>query len=99
MLLSTLLTETVELIGYIGRVLSHFNKEALGPYIMQSLLLLLAPALFAASIYMVLGRLIRLVRGEKYSLVSINWVTKVFVLGDILSFGVQSTGITFYVGR
>jgi hypothetical protein len=77
---------------------SHFNKEALGPYIMQSLLLLVAPALFAASIYMVLGRLIRFVHGEKYSLVRITWLTKVFVVGDILSFGLQATGIAVYVG-
>jgi len=59
---------------------------------MQTLLILLAPALFAASIYMVLGRLIRLLRAEQYSLVRINWLTKVFVLGDVLSFLAQSAG-------
>jgi len=88
--------ETVEVVGYTGRALSHFNNQALGPFIMQTLLLLVAPALFAASIYMVLGRLIRFVHGEKYSLVRINWVTKVFVFGDILSFGLQATGTIFH---
>lgn len=65
---------------------------------MQSLLLLVAPAFFAASIYMILGQLIRFVRGEKYSLVGVTWLTKVFVVGDILSFGLQATGIAVYVG-
>jgi hypothetical protein len=38
---------------------------------------------------MALGRIIRCVRAEQYSLIRINWLTKVFVMGDILSFLVQ----------
>jgi hypothetical protein len=59
---------------------------------MQSLLLLLAPALFAASIYMVLGRIIRLTDGESHSLIRASWLTKIFVTGDVLSFLAQSGG-------
>ncbi|ORY11055.1 RTA1 like protein-domain-containing protein [Clohesyomyces aquaticus] len=81
-----------ELTGYIGRILSVNDVWALGPFIMQSLLLLVAPALFAASIYMVLGRIILLVDGEQYSLIRKRWLTKIFVLGDILSFCVQGGG-------
>ncbi|KAL1966363.1 hypothetical protein VTN77DRAFT_4505 [Rasamsonia byssochlamydoides] len=58
----------------------------------QNSLILLGPALFAASIYMTLSRIIRCVRGEKYSIVRINWLTKIFVLGDVLSFVVQGSG-------
>lgn len=61
---------------------------------MQELLLLLAPALFAASIYMVLGRIILLVDGEKSSVIRSKWLTKLFVAGDVLSFLVQSAGKT-----
>jgi hypothetical protein len=83
---------TVECIGYIGRAISHSNKEALGPYIMQSLLLLVAPALYAASIYMVLGRIIRRLDAEEYAIIRTKWLTKVFVIGDVISFFVQSGG-------
>jgi hypothetical protein len=62
---------------------------------MQSLLLLLAPALFAASIYMILGRIIRLTDGEPCSIIRARWLTKVFVAGDVFSFFVQSAGIIF----
>lgn len=58
----------------------------------QSTLLLVAPALFAASIYMELGRIIRLVRGEKLSLVKVTLMTKIFVAGDVLSFLMQASG-------
>jgi hypothetical protein len=59
---------------------------------MQSLLILIAPALFAASIYIILGRIILLVDGEEYSLVRRKWLTKVFVVGDVLSFMMQGAG-------
>lgn len=64
----------------------------LGPYLIQTLLLLVAPALFAASIYMVLGRIILLTEGERHSMIRQKWLTKLFVAGDVLSFMTQSAG-------
>ncbi|EWG42455.1 hypothetical protein FVEG_04254 [Fusarium verticillioides 7600] len=84
-----------EVIGYIGRVLNT-NEEpgcwTMGPYIMQSVLILIAPALFAASIYMILGRIILLTEGEHHSLIRRKWLTKIFVFGDVASFMLQSSG-------
>jgi hypothetical protein len=84
---------TVETIGYIGRAISAKQTPnwALGPYIIQSTFLLVAPAFFAASIYMELGRIIKLVQGERHSLISVNAMTKIFVSGDILSFLTQAS--------
>lgn len=62
------------------------------PYVLQSLFLLLGPTLLAASIYMVLGRLIRLLNADNYSIIRTTWLTKVFVLGDVISFLAQSGG-------
>lgn len=81
-----------ECLGYVGRAISPHNKTALGPYIIQSTFILLGPALFAASIYMILGRIIRLVNGEEHSLVRSTWLTGIFVAGDILSFLTQGSG-------
>lgn len=82
----------VETIGYIGRVLSHYDSEGLGPFIMQSLLILLGPALFAASIYMTLGRIIRALQAESLAVVPVAWQTRLFVIGDVLSFLLQMVG-------
>ncbi|KAK4182329.1 RTA1 like protein-domain-containing protein [Podospora australis] len=80
--------------GYVARVASI--KEApnftLTPFLVQTLLILLAPALLAASIYMVLGRLIRLLDAHEHAIVRVNWLTKIFVAGDVLSFLTQSAG-------
>ncbi|KAH6721442.1 RTA1 like protein-domain-containing protein [Leptodontidium sp. 2 PMI_412] len=83
-----------EWIGYIGRALSSQESPnwSLGPYIMQTLLLLIAPALFAASIYMELARVIELVDGESHSMIRRRWLTKLFVAGDVLSFTLQIAG-------
>jgi hypothetical protein len=91
---SQLIIYAVESIGYIGRALNSKQTPdwSTGPYTMQSLLILLAPALFAASIYMVLARIIRLTDGEAHSLIKVKWLTSVFVLGDVLSFLAQSAG-------
>ncbi|KAF2454164.1 RTA1 like protein-domain-containing protein [Lineolata rhizophorae] len=61
-------------------------------YIVQTLGPLLAPALYAASIYMELGRIMILVSSEHLSLIRRSWMTKIFVCGDILSFAVQGIG-------
>lgn len=90
-----LTSTTVETVGYIGRAQSSaesFPDFTKNPYIVQSVLLLLGPTLFAASIYMILGRLVRLLDADAYSTIPPRWLTKVFVLGDVLSFFAQGGG-------
>ena len=82
----------VEIIGYIFRVVAHFNTTKILPYTIQSLLILLAPILFAASVYMYLGRIITGVQGERYSMIRQRWLTKIFVAGDVFCFFIQAGG-------
>ncbi|OJJ65905.1 hypothetical protein ASPBRDRAFT_139120 [Aspergillus brasiliensis CBS 101740] len=84
----------VEIIGYIGRAMSSKQSPnwTLGPYIVQTLFLLLAPALLAASIYMLLGRIILVLQAESHALLKKKWLTKIFVTGDVLSFLLQGAG-------
>ncbi|KAI7107272.1 hypothetical protein KC340_g10486 [Hortaea werneckii] len=83
-----------EAVGYAARGKSGQQAPdfEVTPYVIQSLLTLLGPSFFAASIYMILGRIIRLTDGERHSMIRSNWLTKIFVLGDVLSFFVQSGG-------
>ncbi|KAK1140008.1 hypothetical protein N8T08_011004 [Aspergillus melleus] len=83
-----------EWIGYIGRAMSSDESPnwTLGPYLLQTLLLLLAPALFAASIYMLMGRIILVLQAESHAMLKKKWLTKIFVTGDVLSFLLQSAG-------
>ncbi|KAE8332915.1 RTA1 like protein-domain-containing protein [Aspergillus sergii] len=83
-----------EWIGYVARAVAcnQTPNWTLGPYIVQAVLTLVAPALFAASIYMELGRMIVVLGAEKHSMIRIKWMTKIFVAGDVLSFLMQSAG-------
>ncbi|OKL56637.1 hypothetical protein UA08_08077 [Talaromyces atroroseus] len=82
-----------EVCGYAGTCASHSNTASMAAYAVAGDGTLLAPALFAASIYMTLGRIMSSVKGEKYSVIPIQWLTKLFVLGDILSFVVQGSSL------
>lgn len=61
------------------------------PFVMQQNNILLAPVLYAASIYMTLGRIVRNARGEKHAIVSPRWLTAIFLTGDILALAVQGS--------
>jgi hypothetical protein len=91
----SLLTMSVEAVGYVGRAISAKQSPdwTTMPYVIQSLLLLLGPTLLAASIYMVLGRLIRLLEADDHSIIKPRWLTKFFVFGDVASFLAQSAGM------
>lgn len=84
---------SVECAGYIARIFSHFDTTALGPYIVQTMLILVAPPLFAASIYMTLGRTITKLDAEDKSIVPVRFLTKIFVVGDVISFVLQCGGL------
>ena len=84
-----------ETIGYVGRLINTRQDPGcwtLGPYVMQNLLILIAPALMAASIYMILGRIIVLTEGEEHALIKRRFLTKIFVAGDVTSLLMQGTG-------
>ncbi|ETI26437.1 hypothetical protein G647_03214 [Cladophialophora carrionii CBS 160.54] len=83
-----------ESVGYIGRAIGAQETPdwSVGGYVIQSVLILVAPALFAASIYMELSRIMQLTDGGSRSLINTRWLTKIFVAGDVFSFLMQSSG-------
>ncbi|KAF4177570.1 hypothetical protein CNMCM8927_009393 [Aspergillus lentulus] len=89
-----------ETFGYYGRAWSHDKgRTAIGPWALQEMLILCAPPFIAASIYMVLGRIIRAFSAEHHSAIRTKWLTTIFVLNDVICFltqlagaGVQITG-------
>ncbi|KAJ0413780.1 RTA1 like protein-domain-containing protein [Aspergillus carlsbadensis] len=83
-----------ETLGYILRFFSARQTPdwTMKPYVGQQVLILLGPALFAASIYMLLGRIIRILNASSISPIRVNWLSKIFVTGDVISFILQGSG-------
>ncbi|KAH6680160.1 RTA1 like protein-domain-containing protein [Halenospora varia] len=84
----------LEVMGYAARAISAQQTPnwTILPFILQTLLLLVAPALLAASIYMILGRIIVSIDGESHSIVKKRWLTRIFVVGDAVTFFIQAVG-------
>ncbi|CAF1619885.1 unnamed protein product, partial [Didymodactylos carnosus] len=82
----------LEVGGYIARGIGRSNLYNLGTYVVQALMLLIPPAFFSASIYMILSRLIRFTRGEKFSLIKVTRMSTIFVVADVVSLLLQGGG-------
>ncbi|EGX95234.1 RTA1 domain protein, putative [Cordyceps militaris CM01] len=82
----------LEVVGYGVRAGARNHTGKLMPYVVQNMFLLVAPILFAASIYMVLGRIITSVNGHGHTPIKPSKITMTFVLGDVFSFVVQGGG-------
>jgi hypothetical protein len=78
--------------GFGARIGSHFDNAAWGQFIVQGVFLLVGPLFFAATIYMMLGRTIRLAGGEDVSLIPARWYTRTFVTADVTTLIVQGLG-------
>jgi hypothetical protein len=62
-------------------------------YIMQSFLILGAPPFIAATIYVSLGRIIRILQAEDYAVMGPRKTSVIYILIDVLAFGSQIAGI------
>ncbi|KAH7123448.1 RTA1 like protein-domain-containing protein [Dactylonectria estremocensis] len=78
--------------AYWFRTRSHDNLRQTLPFLIQNLLVLVAPPFLAATLYMSLGRITRALKAEDLSLISVRWLTKMFVLVDVICFATQTAG-------
>jgi hypothetical protein len=81
-----------EAAGYYGRAWAHDNIRNGTPYLIQMMLILGSAPLLAATVYMTLGRLARNLDAADYCLIPSTWVSKIYILIDIASFGCQMAG-------
>ncbi|KAI1407152.1 RTA1-domain-containing protein [Hypoxylon sp. FL1857] len=72
-----------ETFGYYGRARASDDPDDVGPYIMQTLLILAAPPFLAATIYMTLGRITIALDAQRHSWIKPSWITKIYVLIDL----------------
>lgn len=78
--------------GYTMRYLSAKDTSSIMLYAQQSLFIVLPPSLYAATMYMIFGRLVLFVNNPSASLIRPTRITKIFVVGDVISFLMQAGG-------
>ncbi|KAL5592438.1 hypothetical protein FOBRF1_013464 [Fusarium oxysporum] len=79
-------------LGYIFRLLSAKDPNNIIFYIHQNMFIILPPSLYAATMYMIYGRIVLFVNSPGSSIINPLHVTKIFVCGDVLAFLMQSSG-------
>ncbi|KAI5476757.1 hypothetical protein MNV49_007347 [Pseudohyphozyma bogoriensis] len=82
----------LEVVGYIFRIMSANDHYSKGKYAVQLVLLIVAPAFFAATCYMIYGRLLIVHDLHSVSFLPKKIVTPLFVSVDVLSFLIQVGG-------
>ncbi|KAK3640972.1 hypothetical protein LTR56_011622 [Elasticomyces elasticus] len=78
--------------GYYGRAWAHNNIRLSDPYLLQLFLIIGATPLLSATIYMSLSRLIRALDATEYSIVRVSWISKIYVVIDIVCLVLQVIG-------
>jgi hypothetical protein len=80
------------MVGYGVRAEVKNKTNKVMPFVIQNIFILIAPVLFAAAIYMMLGRVISRAGGAHHSPLKPSKITLIFVLGDVFSFIIQGGG-------
>ncbi|KAL4877395.1 RTA1 like protein-domain-containing protein [Aspergillus karnatakaensis] len=83
-----------EVAGYFCRVLSGTERDdwTTDPAAAQSVLIVLGPLLFTASIILLFNRIVHALKASSVSIIRPNWLTRIFLAGVIVSFIIQGGG-------
>ncbi|KAF2273213.1 RTA1-domain-containing protein [Westerdykella ornata] len=93
--LCVLIGSAVEVVGYAVRAVSTKKQSDIPSYAVSSTLIIIAPVFVAAGNYLLIGRLIRAVlppTRHRIFFIPARFITKAFVLFDILTFLIQASG-------
>ncbi|KOG99699.1 Rta1p [Saccharomyces eubayanus] len=82
----------IEFAGFALRCRSSKHTMELNPYIIQTVFLLVSPTLYAATFYMIFGRMATLLFAENLMIMPAKFNTTIFVIGDVGSLLLQAAG-------
>jgi hypothetical protein len=81
-----------EAIGLALRIALRKDPHSLGLYIAMYMFVVLSPCAFLAADYILLGRIVKHLKGSRYLFLNPDKVSWTFVISDIITFCIQATG-------
>ncbi|KAF6057495.1 RTA1 like family protein [Candida parapsilosis] len=81
----------LEFLGFLGRVLSFNDMTYFPYYLLQLIVLTIAPAFIMGGIYFLLGQLV-IIHGRQFSVLKPLWYAYIFIACDITSLVIQAIG-------
>lgn len=92
-------TVKVETFGYYGRAWAGGEPRSFGAWALQAFMIICAPPMISATVYISLGRTIDGLDGRNNALMSPRATTPLFVAGDLVAFISQLAGIGLQAAR
>lgn len=89
----------METFGYYGRAWASSDPHDFGAWALQAFLIICAPPMISATVYMSLGRTVRILGARANALISPRATTPLFVIGDTIAFISQLAGIGLQAAR
>ncbi|KAI4728738.1 hypothetical protein E4T49_03520 [Aureobasidium sp. EXF-10728] len=89
----------METFGYYGRAWAGSDPHNFGAWALQAFLIICAPPMISATVYMSLGRTIRALEARENALMSPRATTPLFVIGDLIAFISQLAGVGLQAAR
>lgn len=83
----------VETFAYYGRVMSAHDPEYFGAWILQAMLVMTAPPLIAATVYVTFLRLVQTLKSRESTIMCPRGAACLFISGDVLAFCSQLAGV------
>ncbi|KAK8230495.1 sphingoid long-chain base transporter RSB1 [Phyllosticta capitalensis] len=83
--------DLLEVLGYVGRIMSYYNPFSEDGFLMQIVCLTIAPAFMAAGIYLCLSRIVSTFGAENSRLKPLSY-PRIFIPCDIVSLLLQAAG-------
>ncbi|GAB7347344.1 hypothetical protein MBLNU459_g4283t1 [Dothideomycetes sp. NU459] len=81
----------LEIIGYVGRILSYQNPFSNNAYLIQIICLTIAPAFLAAGLYLTLSRIVMTFGAENSRIKPLSY-PRIFIPCDVISLLLQAAG-------
>ncbi|GME79239.1 unnamed protein product [Ambrosiozyma monospora] len=82
---------TSEVIGYLGRIESHYHMLSLNPFVIQLVCITIAPCFLLAGVYYLLAQL-TVVMGNKFSKLKPMQYSLIFIVCDLVAIVIQAVG-------
>lgn len=81
----------LQFVGYVLKIV-FINSPEISTFIAQSVLLLIAPSLYALTIFMLFGKMARLLFMERHTIIPVKYNTVSFLVGDTIGRILQAAG-------
>ncbi|KAG2059260.1 RTA1-domain-containing protein [Suillus hirtellus] len=85
--------------GFAFRFTLHYSPDSLWIFISEDLMIVLSPCFFIAANYALLGHLAGEIDCNRHVLLSVRWLTTIFILSDVTTLVIQAIGASLATSK